>query len=130
MAYYYIIRNNTSVYQSIPKILDSMPNDVTVAPHAIYQIDGEAWDDQTNELKSHFNVEQIVGVPTGDDLNFAFLQNSASAMWTVPHNLGKNPSVTVVDTGGTTLEADVSYVDDDNLTITFLGACSGTAYLN
>jgi hypothetical protein len=64
------------------------------------------------------------------DLNFIYTQASAAAVWTVPHNLAKYPSVTVVDSGDSVLLADVSYVDVNSLQVSFASATSGKAYLN
>ena len=64
------------------------------------------------------------------DLHYTFTQLTAAATWTVAHNLGKYPSVSIVDTGNTQLMADVHYVDANNLTISFGAATSGSAYIN
>lgn len=69
-------------------------------------------------------------LPLSHDAYYVHTQNSASAFWTVRHNLNKCPSVTVVDTGGTEIEADAVYVSNMTLTIAFLGATSGWAYCN
>lgn len=50
--------------------------------------------------------------------------------WIVAHNLARFPSVTVVDSGGTTVVGDVAYTDDDSLVVTFSAAFGGRAYLN
>lgn len=68
--------------------------------------------------------------PPGTDFSYVHVQANASVLWTIQHNSGKNPSVTVVDSGGTHIEGEVAYVDTNSLTITFLGATSGRAYLN
>lgn len=68
--------------------------------------------------------------PDGQDLNYTHQQNLAALVWVVTHNLGKQPSVTIVDSGGTTQEAEVDYTTLDTLTITFIAATSGYAYLN
>ena len=57
-------------------------------------------------------------------------QTASSSVWTVVHNLGKFPSVTVVDSAGTEWIGDVKYIDDNSLTISFAVAFSGIAYLN
>lgn len=57
-------------------------------------------------------------------------QAVASALWTITHNMGKRPSVTVVDSGLNTVIGDVVYVDDNSLTIGFAAAFAGKAYLN
>ena len=57
-------------------------------------------------------------------------QRLASSTWYIPHNLGKHPSVTVVDSGGTVVCGDITYLDDNAILIQFKGVFSGTAYLN
>lgn len=64
------------------------------------------------------------------DMTYIHNQGVASDVWTVAHNLGKYPSVTVVDSAGTVVIGDVAYLDSDNIEISFCGAFSGTAYLN
>lgn len=53
-----------------------------------------------------------------------------ATVWTVPHNLGGKPNVTVVDSGGNQVEGDVHYVDDISLTLTFATVFGGDAYLS
>jgi hypothetical protein len=53
-----------------------------------------------------------------------------SAAWTVPHGLGKRPSVVVVDSAGSLVEGEVAYPDDDTVVLTFSASFSGTAHLN
>lgn len=55
---------------------------------------------------------------------------SASKVWTVAHNLGKRPAVTVVDSAGTVVIGEVDYLDDNTVRLTFCAAFSGTAYFN
>ena len=64
------------------------------------------------------------------DKNFVFTQASASATWTVQHNLNKFPSCTMVLSTGQQGYGDVTFIDENNLTITFSGAVSGKAYIN
>lgn len=66
----------------------------------------------------------------GIDQTYTHTQAVASAEWTISHNLNKRPSVTVVDSAGTVVVGDVQYIDDNTVTITFIGAFSGAAYLN
>lgn len=68
---------------------------------------------------------------TGGDLSFVFTQNVAATAWSITHNLGKRPSVSVFDSGGSgPFEGDVLHVNDTSLTVTFAFAFSGVAYLN
>jgi hypothetical protein len=57
-------------------------------------------------------------------------QGVASAVWTITHNLGWQPNVTVQDSGGSVVEGEISYTSTTALTITFSGAFSGNAYLS
>jgi hypothetical protein len=54
----------------------------------------------------------------------------ASNLWTITHNLGSYPSVTVVDSGNTVVIGEVDYTNANILTITFSAAFSGCAFLN
>ena len=64
------------------------------------------------------------------DKEFVFNQASAEAEWSIKHDLGKYPSVTVVDSGNNVVVGDVQYVDLNNVIIKFSAAFSGEAYLN
>jgi len=67
---------------------------------------------------------------------YAWRQNSASTTWTIPHNLGKFPSVSLKFSSSDKVYenvgafAGVDYVDKNNLTINLAAAESGYAYLN
>ena len=65
-----------------------------------------------------------------NDKNYVHTQSSASATWVVTHNLGKNASVTVVDSAGTVVIGQVDYDSINQITLTFSGAFSGKAYFN
>ena len=67
---------------------------------------------------------------SGGDLHYAFSQGSPSALWTVTHNLGKYPSVTVIDSAGTTVVGSVTHLDANSLTVAFSAPFSGTAHCN
>lgn len=57
-------------------------------------------------------------------------QGQASTTWTIEHNLSFMPNVTVVDSGGNLVEANVTYTSVTALTLTFSSAISGVAYLS
>jgi hypothetical protein len=59
-----------------------------------------------------------------------FDKPSASAVWVVTHNMGKFPSVSIVDTANDQVEGEVKYNSNNQLTITFTAAVAGKAYLN
>ena len=68
---------------------------------------------------------------SGDgDKNFVFTQAVATSTWSVQHNLNKFPSCTMVLSTGQQGYGDVTFIDENNLTITFASAESGKAYIN
>jgi hypothetical protein len=66
----------------------------------------------------------------GSDLNYVHSQVAPAASWAIAHNLGKFPSVSVVDSGQNLILPDVHYVDNNNVSLSFGASTSGKAYLN
>lgn len=66
----------------------------------------------------------------GGDKHYSHNQSSASSTWNVTHNLGKFPSISVIDSSKNVVVGDVQYIDANRLTITFTAAFSGKAYMN
>lgn len=64
------------------------------------------------------------------DKTFVFEQGEASDTWEIEHNLGKYPSVEIVDTAGNRFFPAVQWVDENNCIATMNGACKGKAFLN
>lgn len=62
---------------------------------------------------------------------FTFEQGIPSDTWVIQHNLGRNPSVTVVDSAGAVqIPDDINYDTDNQITVKFLGSFAGRAFLN
>jgi len=57
-------------------------------------------------------------------------QGVSSNSWTINHNLGFYPNVTVVDSAGTIYEGEITYTNTNSLTVSFSAAFSGKAYLS
>ena len=72
----------------------------------------------------------IVGGPLTQIVAYTHTQGTSSAVWVVAHNLGWHPNVTVQDSGGSIVEGEIAYTNNNSLTITFTGAFSGKAYLS
>jgi len=66
----------------------------------------------------------------GFDKNFVHNQAAPLAVWNVNHGLNKRCSVTVVNSADEIVYGDVTYVDNNNITITFSAAFAGKAYFN
>lgn len=60
---------------------------------------------------------------------YVHTQGSPSTDWSITHPLGGRPSVTIVDSAGTVVIGEVTYVSDTQVTVTFTAPFSGFAYL-
>lgn len=82
------------------------------------------------------SVENGLGVErTGQDVtisnpSFVFEQAIPSDTWVINHNLGKRPSITLVDSSGREFETEREYVNDNQVIVRLLSATTGFAYLN
>jgi hypothetical protein len=74
--------------------------------------------------------EYTVLVWTGALNTYVHTQVAPSATWSINHGRGGFPSVTVIDSGGSTILPEITYVDNMNLNVVFGSATSGKAYLN
>ena len=79
-----------------------------------------------------FIVDKYYGVALlGEgDKHYVHTQSNASATWTVQHNLNKYPAASVVLSTGQKGYADINYTSKNSLTISFVAAESGKAYMN
>ena len=84
--------------------------------------------------KPSINGVELIGDKTFSELGigqtYIYQQEVVSDRWVITHNLKKFPSVTVVDSAGTSVVGDVQYLNEDTLIVSFNAAFSGTAYLN
>ena len=78
----------------------------------------------------HYYGLQVDADGIDGDKNYVFSQASAASTWAVQHNLSKFPSCTMVLSTGQQGYGDVTFIDENNLTITFASAESGKAYIN
>lgn len=76
------------------------------------------------------SLEKAVSILSDGTSTYTWTQAIPLPVWTIAHNLNRHPSVTVVDTTGAKIEADVSYIDSTTIQITFGAAFAGKAYLN
>lgn len=66
--------------------------------------------------------------PAGlDSGHYRHVQPTPATLWSVQHDLGYRPAVSVQDSAGSVVYGDVEYLDANNLTITFTFAFSGFA---
>jgi len=64
------------------------------------------------------------------DRHYMHTQSNPLSNWSIAHNLGKFPSVTVVDSAGTQVLCEILHNDLNSTTIKFSEPFSGFAYLN
>ena len=65
------------------------------------------------------------GAPT-----FEFQQAVAATTWNIQHNLGKFPSVSVINNNNVVINGEVTYIDNNNVQLNFSAGFTGKAYLN
>jgi len=68
--------------------------------------------------------------PNITDLNFEFTQEEPASTWVIEHNLGKYPSVTIVNPSGEMVQTDYTYINENTIEVYFASAFAGKAYLN
>lgn len=90
---------------------------VTEGPSAEVTITGESPSQTLNFV-----------LPVGG--NYTHNQIVSSPTWTITHNLGFFPAVSVVDSGGNYVVGDVTYVSQNVVTVSFNASFGGKAYLS
>jgi len=80
----------------------------------------------------------ITGTAPSQTLNFVLpmasqyvhVQSASASTWTISHNLGFFPSVSVVDNGGNLVIGDVLYITENQVSISFSASFGGKAYFS
>ena len=81
-------------------------------------------------VKDKFYDFAVFTLSTQGTPTFIFNQGVPASTWNIQHNLGKFPSITVIDTAGTVVTGQYTYIDNNNVTLTFSAGFAGKAYLN
>lgn len=68
--------------------------------------------------------------PAGSDTTYVHTQTTPSATWVIPHGLDKFPAVDVVDSASNVVIGEIHYNNANTVTITFIAAFAGQAFLN
>ena len=92
---------------------ETFPEEGTPGQVLTKTLEGTSWQD-------------VVSNPTS---TFVYKQNTAADVWTIYHNLGKYPTVTIVDSASTVVYGEIDYVDLNTIIISFNCAFSGKAVL-
>ena len=80
----------------------------------------------------------ITGTAPSQTLNFVLpvgasyvhTQSVSASTWTISHNMGFFPSVSVVDNGGNMVIGDVLYITENQVSISFSASFGGKAYFS
>lgn len=75
-------------------------------------------------------IEEQGQITVENDKNYLHRQNVPSNSWVINHNLGKYPSVSIMDSAKNEVIGEVIYHDKNTLTASFTGEFSGIATLN
>jgi len=71
-------------------------------------------------------LEQVKADAVGGG-SYEHVQSSASATWTINHNLGFKPNITLRTTGGVEFEAEITHVSDNQAIVSLATAMAGYA---
>jgi len=92
---------------------------------------------QLNSDWAESNPDNIKYIENKPDLNeiiedkyYRHTQGPSSEIWVINHGLEKYPSVSVQDNSGTYFEGQITYIDKNNLILTFSAPFGGYADLN
>ena len=87
---------------------------------------------RNRDLPDQHPIEAITGLEDilGKLWTFTYEQASASDSWLIVHNLGRKPSVVIVDSADNVFYPAVQYIDLNTVLVTMNGATTGKAYLN
>jgi hypothetical protein len=61
---------------------------------------------------------------------YVHIQSIPATVWTIDHNLGKYPAVSIVDSANDEVMSEVNYTSTNQVVLTFSAAFSGKAFLN
>lgn len=105
---------------------------IEVSEAEVEVVEGEGPDVTIEVVEQNVVIsEAVVGLQgASGDKHYHHAQATPSATWSITHNLGKRPAVTVVDSGGNEWITNVEHVSDNALVIRFTAPFSGNAYLN
>lgn len=130
------LEDNDSLTANKKKIVDGLGNETPLSISetevtSSVNLEASGFKTPTGTAAQVLLANGTVGtIDSFEDKHYEHNQTSASALWNISHNLGKYPSVMVVDSGNSVVVGEVEYVTDNTLRIQFNASFSGKAYLN
>lgn len=131
--------NTTNIYVDLKNLIMILhnnqvptytPTNAPILPYDLTSFNPQvAWGGITGSLSNQTDLWSYIQTFTAHD-NFIYTQSSAASVWTVNHNMGKFPSVTILDTANDEVEGQVNHISNTQLTITFSASVAGKAIMN
>ena len=75
-------------------------------------------------------IEVVVTGKIQSDKHYTHTQTEASTTWTINHNLKKYPAVEITDTAHDLIIGEITFNSINQITINFVLATAGKAFLN
>lgn len=107
-----LVNNNSSLVLSV----DGIVAEVNVA--------------DTNRFIANLSTDEATPPPVSGDKNFVMNQNVSAVLWSVPHNLNKRCAVQVLDNSFNEIEAEIHWVNDNEVEVRFNKPKVGWVYCN
>lgn len=90
---------------------------------------------KSNADTERFHLNKILqeigpAIEVAGDKNYLHVQGTPATVWTIQHDLGKYPSVTVIDSSGQEMVGTVVHNSINQTVVTFTASFSGQATLN
>ncbi len=132
------VQDLNSVYRDLNDLLAVLHNyqipvytplNIPIQPYDLSAYNTISWGSVIGNIQDQTDLWTILQTLTVQT-NYVHDQQTASSSWVVVHNMGKKPSVSIVDTADDEVIGKVTYNSNNQLTITFSAPTSGKAYLN
>ena len=75
-------------------------------------------------------LQGIQGPVGASTETYVHTQGTPSGTWTINHNLGYHPNISIIDSAGTVVEGDTTWPNAYTIVVSFESAFSGKAYLS
>jgi hypothetical protein len=120
------------VYPSILSLIDAQGRESDSKAFGLYITNVQVSDAMANITVGNENVTiaTTVSEPENEVDKYYRQDFGVSTTVTVNHNLGKRPSITVVDSAGDEVECTVQHVNDNECILSLAGGFSGSVFCN
>lgn len=131
--------NDITLTPGVPYYLSTssgkITSDNTVQPENFLKYIGEAIDSsklyfEPSSTYIKGDGKEVNGVELKSDLHYVHTQSQLSNEWDCIHNLGKLPSVSIINTASEIIVGKVEYINNNNVKLLFTVPVSGKAFFN